>query len=86
MLLSNAIRQRIINLTISNNIKSLRKLAKKANISRGTLNYFMSGEGKTLYLSTLYNLCLALNVDLVDFFDDHLFNDVIDESEKSAKY
>lgn len=45
----------------------------------------MSGTNKTMNLSTLYGLCIGLDIDLVDFFDNRLFQDVLDEHEKEAK-
>ena len=82
MLLSVAIRQRIINLSKQKNL-SIRKLSKKSNIPYTTLVNFMSGKGKTINISTLYSICLGLEIDLVDFFDSPLFLDVLDEHEKS---
>ena len=86
MLLSVAIRQRIINLTKSKHI-SLRELSRRSNVSYSTLINFMTGKGSTITLATLYKLCLGLNLELVDFFNNSLFIDVIDEHEKrSSKF
>ena len=84
MILSNAIRQRIVNLAKTEHI-SLKELSRRSNVSYPTIINFMSGKGNTLYLSTLYDLCIGLNVDLIDFFDNPLFSDVVDEYEKSSK-
>lgn len=81
MLLSVAIRQRIINLASTKHL-SLRKLSRISNVSYSTIINFMSGKGKTINLSTLYHICLGLDIDLVDFFDSPLFSDVLDEHEK----
>ena len=43
----------------------------------------MSGKGKTINVSTLYNISLGLEISLVDFFDSPLFLDALDEHEKS---
>ena len=83
MLLSVAIRQRILNLTKSKHI-SLRELSRRSNVSYSTLINFMIGKGSTITLSTLYKLCLGLNIELVDFFNSSLFIDVLDEHEKST--
>lgn len=82
MYLSNAIRQRIINLSSKKRIK-LKELCRRSNVSYSTLMGFMSKSSKTLNLSTLYDLCLGMEIDLVDFFDDPMFKDVIDEKEES---
>lgn len=84
MYLSNAIKQRIINLSSKKHIK-LKELCRRSNVSYSTLMGFMSKSNKTLNLSTLYDLCLGLEIDLVDFFDDQMFKDVIDEKEESKK-
>lgn len=84
MLLSVAIRQRIIQLASSNHI-SLKELSRRANIPYSTLINFMSGKAKTTNITTLYHLCLGLSVDLVDFFDNPLFIDIYDEHEKKTK-
>ncbi len=84
MLLSVAIRQRIIYLASINHI-SIKELSRRSNVSYSTIINFMSGKGKTLNISTLYHLCLGLNVDLVDFFDNPLFVDIYDEHEKETK-
>ncbi len=83
MLLSVAIRQRIINLSKQKNL-SIRKLSKKSDIPYTTLVNFMSGKGKTINVSTLYNICLGLEISLVDFFDSPIFLDALDEHEKST--
>ena len=84
MLLSVAIRQRIINLSSLQKIK-LKELSRRSNVSYPTIINFMSGKGSTLKISTLYNLCLGLGVDLVDFFDSPLFLDVLDEDDKDTE-
>ena len=85
MQLSNAIRQRILNLAELKNLKLI-ELAKAADVSYSTLISFMVVQTKTLTLNTLFNLCCGFNIDLVDFFDDELFRDVVDEHEKNIKF
>lgn len=81
MLLSNAIRQRIISLASVKDMK-LKELSRRSNVSYSTLIRFMNNGSKTINLSTLYDLCLGLDIELVDFFDNILFKDVIDEKEE----
>ncbi len=83
MLFSNAIRQRIINLAAIRGIK-LKELSRRSGVSYSTLMRFMKDVSKTINLSTLYDLCIGLEIELVDFFDDKLFKDVIDEREKAT--
>ena len=84
MLLSVAIRQRILYL-VSNNHMSLKELSRRSNVPYPTIINFMSGKGKTINIVTLYHLCLGLKIDLVDFFNSPLFIDIFDEHEKETK-
>lgn len=79
MELSVAIRIRINNLIKENNLTAS-KLCTLAGISRSTLSKFLSGKRNIIKLSTLEYICEALNIKLVDFFNDKIFEDVfIDE-------
>lgn len=84
MQLSNAIRQRILDLCKIKNL-NLAQLSKTSNVSYSTLISFMIEQTKTLTLNTLFNLCCGFGIDLVDFFDDELFKEVVDEHEKKLK-
>lgn len=84
MLLSVAIRQRIINLSKEHNL-NFSELCRKSDVSYSTLMEFMYDTNKTLTINTLYQLCLGFEIDLVDFFDSDLFKDVLDEHEKVGK-
>ena len=82
MQLSNAVRQRIIYLSkVKTN--SLKSLSRSSNVSYSTLISFMVGKTRTLTIATLYDLCTGLDISLYDFFDDSVFNDVVDEHEKA---
>ena len=76
MKLSNAIKQRILNL-ISEREITVSKLSTLAGISRSTLSKFLSGKRKYLHIEIIECICEALNITLKDFFDDPLFNDVM---------
>ena len=84
MLLSVAIRQRIINLSKEHNL-NFSELCRKSDVSYSTLMGFMYDTNKTLTINTLYQLCLGFEIDLVDFFDSDLFKDVLYEHEKVGK-
>ena len=75
MELSNAIRMRINNLIRDNNL-SVSKLSTLAGISRSTLSKFLSGQRKYIRIDIIEYICEALNIKLVDFFNDELFNDI----------
>lgn len=81
MQLSNAIRQRIINVSKEEN-KTLKEISKESGISYPAIISFMNGSNRTLKINTLYEICKVLNMELIDFFDNELFDDVIDEPEK----
>ena len=84
MQLSNAIRQRIIKLARAKKMK-VRDIALKAGLNPSTLSNFMLGFNKTITLNKLYMVCMGLDIDLVDFFNDPLFENVVDESEKGIR-
>ena len=78
MKLSNAIKQRILNLISERGI-TVSKLSTLAGISRSTLSKFLSGKRKYLHIEIIECICEALDITLKDFFDDPLFNDVMSE-------
>lgn len=83
MQLSNAVRQRILYLskTKKNNLKNL---SLQSGVSYSTITSFMVGKTRTLTLTTLFDLCEGLDISLYDFFNDPIFDDVVDEHEKSS--
>lgn len=80
--LSNAIRQRIIELMGNMNFSNL---AKVSDVPYTTLVSFMNGKNKTITLNILYDLCDGLKINLYDFFNSYLFDNIIDEHEKNLK-
>ena len=84
MQLSNAVRQRILQISKDNN-QSLKEISRISNVPYSTLISFMIGKTKTLTLSTLFDLCNGMNTNLYDFFDSSIFKDVVDEHEKRLK-
>ena len=75
--LANAIRLRIKNLMIENNL-NISKLSTLAGLPRSLLYKFMAGERKIIRLESLNYICEALNMKLKDFFDDELFDNIND--------
>ncbi|MBP3596732.1 MAG: helix-turn-helix transcriptional regulator [Clostridia bacterium] len=75
MKLSDAIKQRIINLAKSNNI-TLHKLSLNAGLAYSTLSSFLNGKSTSPKLVTILHICEGLNIELKDFFDDELFENV----------
>lgn len=75
MLLSTAIRKRINNLLKQNNM-NMWKLYKATGVPASTLSYFMNGKRELINLKTLLHICEGFNIELKEFFDDPLFENV----------
>lgn len=75
MTLSNAVKQRIINLAVDNNI-TIHKLSLKSGIAYSTISSFLNGKCTSITLPTLLHICEGSKITLKDFFDDDLFKDV----------
>lgn len=84
MELSEALKKRILNLIAERNM-NVSELSTLAGISRSTLSKFLSGHRKCLRLEIIGYICEALDMKLVDFFNDSIFNDIYisDINEKS---
>ena len=80
MQLSNAIRLKIKKICNEKNL-NYKQLSELSNIPYTTISSFMTNKTKTLSLKTLYKICYYLGIDLVDFFNDPIFIDTIDESD-----
>lgn len=78
MQLSEAIRKRIVNLVIENNI-TLHRLALLSGIPYSTLSSFINKKSKSPTIDTILHICEGLNIELKDFFMDDLFKDVESE-------
>lgn len=75
MLLPDAIRHRIKALLKENNMKSY-SLAISAGIPPSTLNDFLRGKVVLLRIDNILHICEGCNIQLKDFFDDPIFNNV----------
>lgn len=73
--LSQAIRIRIENLIAENKL-NVSKLCTMAEISRATLSKFLSGQRKYLRIDIIEYICEGLNMQLKDFFDDKIFENI----------
>lgn len=78
MTLENAIRKRITELANKNNI-TINKVSTLAGLTHTTLLAFMNNETHDPRISTLLHICEAFNMDLKDFFNSPIFNNVVDE-------
>ncbi len=77
MKIKEAISQRILQLCDENNI-TLNKLSTVAGITQSTLNDVVHGKTNNPTVKTIYYVCFGLDIDLKDFFDSDLFNDLSD--------
>lgn len=73
--LSQAIRIRITNLIEDRNL-NVSKLSTMAGISRATLSKFLSGQRKYLRIDIIEYICEGLNMNLKEFFDDRIFDNI----------
>ena len=75
MKLSEAVKQRIINLANEQNI-TLHKLSLNAGLAYSTLSSFLNGKCESPKLVTILHICEGLNIELHEFFNDDLFENV----------
>ena len=80
MELSYAIQNRIIDLCDEQNI-SLNKLATKSGLPFSTIFSIFYGKSKSPRLSTILHICEGFNIDLSEFFNAPIFEDVEYEDE-----
>lgn len=83
MQLSNAVRQRIINIGKKEHV-NLKEISKKADLKYSTLESFMKGKTRIITVETLFKICDGVCMRPKEFFDDKLFIDVVDEYEKQS--
>ena len=50
-------------------------------VSASTLTYFVNQERGLITLRTLLHICEGFNIELKEFFNDPLFDDVYDEEQ-----
>jgi len=84
MILSEAIKLRIIELLKENNLTAY-KLSYRAGISNSIISDCKRGKVKEPTISSIIHICEGLNIELKDFFDSEYFKDVeaIDRFEKN---
>lgn len=85
MILSEAIRLRILDLLEENHLTAY-KLSYRAGISNSIISDCKRGKVKEPTISSIIHICEGLNIELKDFFDCEYFKDVeaIDRFEKNS--
>ena len=78
MLLSDAIKLRIIELCTKNNL-NVNSLSNMAGLNPSTIRSILKSRCKTPNTQTIYYICLALNIELKDFFNSKLFSNLEDD-------
>lgn len=73
-----AVRQRIINLCKLNSI-TVNNLGIICGINQSTLNNIVSGRNKSTTISTIKKICDGLNMPLLEFFNDEIFENLEQE-------
>ena len=78
MTIGDACRFRIQSLCEEREI-TVNKLSIISGLTQSTLNNIMSGRNKSLTVSTLKKICDGLEITVVDFFNDAIFNSLEQE-------
>lgn len=75
MTLSNAVKQRIINLAAERKI-TIHKLSLDSGVPYSTMSSFLNGKCESITLTTLLHICEGTQITMKDFFNDEIFKDV----------
>ncbi len=82
MNLTNAVKQRIINIADEKNI-TIHKLSLMSGVPYSTISSFLNGKCSSITLTTLLHICEGSEIELKDFFNDKLFKNIeIDKVQK----
>lgn len=73
-----AVRLRILNLCNEHGI-TVNKLSTVSGITQSTLNNIVSGRNNSTTISTIKKICDGLDITLIEFFSDGLFEDLEQE-------
>lgn len=76
--LQQAVKYRILKLCRERNI-TINKLAMLAGMNQSTVNSLIDGTSQNPKLLTILRLCLGLDMELKEFFNDSIFKDLDDE-------
>ena len=78
MNLQQVVKYRILKLCRERNI-TINKLAMLAGMNQSTVNSLIDGTSQNPKLLTILRLCLGLDMELKEFFNDSVFKDLDDE-------
>ena len=75
MKINEATAKKILKICDEKNL-SVNQLANMSCLTQSTLQNIVGGSSKNPKLLTIIRICEGLHMDLKDFFDDDIFNDV----------
>lgn len=78
MTVNEAVRQRIFDLCLAENI-SINKLSNLSGVTQSTVNNIVSGRNHSTTISTIKKLCDGLNISVQEFFNSDLFTSLEQE-------
>ena len=78
MTIGEAVKKRIIELTEKNNI-TINRLATISGLTQSTLNNITSGRNNSATVSTIKKICDGLEIDIREFFNSPIFDDLEQE-------
>ncbi len=78
MNIGEAVKERILQLCIENNI-SINKLCSLSGVTQSTVNNIVSGRNRSTTISTIKKLCDGLGITIEDFFTSELFRNLEQE-------
>lgn len=73
-----AVRARILQLCVDRKI-SVNGLCQVCGITQSTINNIISGRNNSTGISTIQKICDGLEINLINFFDSPLFEDIEQE-------
>lgn len=78
MMIGTAVQKRILELCAEKSI-TVNKLATMSGITQSTLNNIMSGRNNSTTISTIKKICDGIDINIRDFFDSKIFDDLEQE-------
>ncbi len=78
MTIGEAVKLRIIELVEENNI-TINKLATISGLTQSTVNNITGGRNNSATISTIKKICDGLEIDIREFFNSSVFNDLEQE-------
>ena len=78
MMIGIAVQKRILELCEEKGI-TVNKLANMSGVTQSTLNNIISGRNNSTTISTIKKICDGLDIEIKEFFDSEVFDDLEQE-------